>query len=113
MKKGTLIAAVVTPIVAGGAGVMIAQYTNANAANPTGYCAEPTVYVDMAEGVSMITGGANSNCEAGSCTVSGLAQVEVNADGRVQCVDVNDGQTLTVSRRGEDLSVLIEEFASR
>lgn len=111
IKKGALIAAVVTPVVAGGAGVMIAQY--ANASNASGYCAEPTVYVDMAQGVSMITGGATSNCEGDSCTVAGVEQVEINADGHVQCVDLNAGQALTVSRHGGDVSVLVEEFASR
>jgi hypothetical protein len=103
MKKGTLIAAIVTPVVAASTGVMIARTTNADASDADGYCAQPTVYVDMAEGVSMITGGPddNANCVDGVCTVAGAAQVEVNADGDVQCLDVNAGQSLSVTRRSD------------
>jgi hypothetical protein len=74
---------------------------------------QPTVYVDMADGVSMITGGSNADCDGPSCTVTGLEQVEVNADGKVQCVELNEGQSLTLTRSGNDVSVLIDEFASR
>jgi hypothetical protein len=113
MKKGTLIAAVVTPVVAASTGVMIARSTNADANDASGYCVQPTVYVDMADGVSMITGGSNADCDGPSCTVSGLEQVEINAGGQVQCVDVSEGQSLTLTRSGDELSVLVEEFAAR
>jgi hypothetical protein len=113
MKKGTLIAAIVTPVVAASTGVMIARAGNADASDASGYCMQPTVYVDMAEGVSMITGGANADCDGPSCTVAGLEQVEVNADGNVQCVDLSEGQSLTLTRSGDEVSVLIDEFATR
>ena len=113
MKKGTLIAAIVTPVVAAGAGVLIAQATSADASDAGGYCAEPTVYVDMAEGVSMITGGSDADCDGPSCTVTGLEQVEVNDDGQVQCVDVGQGQSLTLTRSGNGLSVSVEDIAAR
>jgi len=112
MKKRTLVAAVVTPVVAASTGVMIARTTNADASDASGYCVQPTVYVDMADGVSMITGGANADCDGPTCTVSGLEQVEVNADGNVQCVDLGEGQSLTLTRSGDEVSVLIDEFAS-
>ena len=100
MKKRTMIAAVVTPVVCASTGLMIGQATDA-AAYASDRCSQPTVYVDKAEGVSMITGGPEANCDNGVCTVSGAAQVEVNADGAVQCVDVNDGQSLSVTRRSD------------
>jgi hypothetical protein len=99
MKKGTLIAAVVTPVVCATAGVMIGRAGDASA-DASDSCMQPTVYVDMAEGVSMITGD-NGNCVDGVCTVAGAAQVEVNADGQVQCVDVDAGQSLSVTRRSD------------
>jgi hypothetical protein len=113
VKKGTLIAAIVTPVVAASTGVMIARTTNADASDAGGYCVQPTVYVDMADGVSMITGGSNADCDGPTCTVTGLEQVEVNANGQVQCVDVSEGQSLTLTRSGNDVSVLIDEFATR
>jgi hypothetical protein len=113
MKKGTLIAAIVTPVVAASTGVMIARAGNADASDASGYCMQPTVYVDMAEGVSMITGGANADCDGPSCTVAGLEQVEVNDDGRVQCVAVGEGQSLTMTRQDDGLSLLIEDIAAR
>jgi hypothetical protein len=61
---------------------------------------QPTVYVDMAEGVSMITGD-TGNCADGVCTIDGAAQVQVNTDGHVQCVDVDAGQSLSVTRRSD------------
>lgn len=102
MKKGTLIAAVVTPVVCASAGIMIARAGDASA-DASDSCMQPTVYVDMAEGVSMITGGPddNANCVDGVCTVAGAAQVQVNTDGHVQCVDVDAGQSLSVTRRSD------------
>jgi hypothetical protein len=115
MKKGILIAAVVTPIIAAAAGVVIARVTSAKAENMNGHCEEPTVYVDMAEGVSMVTGGpeASAQCDGGSCTVAGAQQVEVNADGRVQCVNVNEGQSLSLTWRGDGVTVSVEDVAAR
>lgn len=112
MKKSTLIAAIVTPLVAAGAGFMIARTTNANAVDATGYCVEPTVYVDMAEGVSMVTGGPNADaeCDGARCTIAGAEQVQINADGQVQCVDVTEGQSLSLTRRDGGVSV---EVATR
>lgn len=114
MKKRTLMAAIATPLACATAGVMIARYTNADATNVTGYCAEPTVYVDMAAGVSMVSGSPTSeaNCSGDTCTVAGLEQVEVSADGDVQCVNVNAGQRLSLMRRGDGLSVLVEDVAA-
>jgi hypothetical protein len=100
MKKRTMIAAVVTPIVCASTGLMIGQATDASA-DASDHCSQPTVYVDMAEGVSMITGGPEANCVDGVCTVTGAAQVELNADGNVQCVDITDGQSLSVTRRSD------------
>lgn len=115
MKKGTLIAAIATPLACAAAGVMIARYTNANADDASGYCAEPSVYVDMADGVSMVTGGeaSNASCDGPSCTVTGAEQVEINADSRVQCVNVAAGQSLAVTRRGDGVSVSVEDLAAR
>ena len=115
MKKGTLIAAIATPLACAAAGVMIARITNANADDAQGYCAEPTVYVDMADGVSMVTGdaAADASCDGPSCTVTGAEQVEINADGQVQCIDLNAGQALSLTRRGEGVSVRVEDLAAR
>lgn len=114
MGKLTLIAAVVTPIVAAGAGFMIARATSADAVDVRGYCVEPTVYVDMADGVSMVTGGPNSNaeCDGASCTIAGVEQVQINNDGAVQCVSVTDGQMLSLTRRSDGLAVSLEEIAA-
>jgi hypothetical protein len=113
MKKGTLIAAIITPVVAATTGVMIARTTNADASDAEGYCVQPTVYVDVAGGVSMITGGSNADCDGPTCTVAGLEQVEINANGHVQCVDVSEGQSLTMTRHGDGLSMLVENAAPR
>jgi hypothetical protein len=115
MKKGTLIAAVVTPIVAASTGFMIARTTNASADDASGYCTQPTVYIDMVGSVSMVSGrpNANANCEGDVCTVAGVEQVEVNADGRVQCVNVDEGQSLSLTRRSDGLSLLVEDVAVR
>ena len=99
MKKRTIIAAVVTPVVCASTGIMIGRAGDASA-DASDHCMQPTVYVDMAEGVSMIT-GENANCVDGVCTVAGAAQVEINADGHAQCVDVNAGQSLSVTRRSD------------
>jgi hypothetical protein len=56
--------------------------------------------------------GSNASCEGDSCTVTGLEQVEINANGEVQCVNVNAGQMLSLTRRGDDLSVSLEETAA-
>ena len=102
MKKRTIIAAVVTPVVCASTGIMIGRAGDASA-DASDHCMQPSVYVDMAEGVSMITGGpdADANCDNGVCTVAGAAQVEVTGDGHVQCVDVNAGQSLSVIRRSD------------
>jgi hypothetical protein len=102
MKKRTIIAAVVTPVVCASTGIMIGRASDASA-DVSDHCMQATVYVDMAEGVSMITGGpdADASCDNGMCTVAGAAQVEVNADGDVQCIDVNAGQSLSVTRRSD------------
>lgn len=115
MKKGTLIAVIAAPLAGAAAGVMIARFTSANADDASGYCAAPTVYVDMAEGVAMVTGGeaSNASCDGPSCTVTGAEQVEISADGRVQCVDVGQGQALSVTRRGDGVSVAVESVAGR
>jgi hypothetical protein len=113
MKKRTLIAAIVTPVIAASTGVLIAQATNADASDASGYCVQPTVYVDVAEGVSMLTGGSNADCDGSTCTVTGTEQVEVNADGRVQCVDVGQGQALTLTRSDDGLSLLVANVAAR
>ena len=99
MKKSTIIAAVVTPVVCASVGVMIGRAGDASA-DASESCMEPTVYVDMAESVAMITGD-NANCVDGVCTVAGAAQVQVSADGNVQCVDVDAGQSLSVTRRSD------------
>ncbi len=114
MKKRTLTAAIVTPIACAAAGVMIGQYTNADAGNATGYCADPTVYVDMAAGVSMVSGSpnANTNCDGDVCTVAGLEQVEINADGHVQCVSVGATQSLSLAWRGDGVVTSLEETAA-
>lgn len=115
MGKRTLIAAIVTPVIAAGAGFMIARTTNANAVDASGYCVEPTVYVDMADGVSMVTGGPNAQaeCDGASCTVSGAEQVQINDDGAVQCVSVTNGQMLSLTRQSSGLSVSLEDIAAR
>jgi hypothetical protein len=114
MNKAVLIAAIVTPVVAAGAGFMIARTTSASAVDPGHYCVGPTVYVDMAEGVSMVTAGPDSNaaCDGPSCTVTGEEQVQINADGAVRCVTVNAGQSVSLTRQS-DGSVSVEEIAVR
>lgn len=109
MKRATLLALIVTPIVGAAAGVMIGRATNANA-DVSQPCAEPTVYIDMADGVSIVTGGPDSvaNCDGPSCQVSGAEEVEVRADDRVQCVSVNEGQTLSLTQRSDGLSLIFE-----
>jgi len=115
MKKGTLIAAIVTPVVAASAGVMIARAGNASADNAGGYCEDPTVYVDMAGGVSMLTAEPTSDasCADGACTVTGVEQVEINADGQVQCVTVSATETLSLTQRGGGVSLAVEDIAAR
>lgn len=114
MNKAVLIAAIITPVVAAGAGFMIARAGNANAIDASGYCVEPTVYLDMSDGVSMLTAGPDSNavCDGAVCTVTGAEQVQVNADGRAQCVDVSAGQSLVLTRLS-DGSISVEEIAAR
>jgi hypothetical protein len=112
MKRGLIIAAAITPILAAAAGVAIARFTQADAGEVAGHCAEPTLLIDMADGASLITGGPNSmaSCEGNTCRVQGPEQVEVQADGRVQCAAVNDGQTLALTRRDEGLSIVVQEI---
>lgn len=111
MKKNILIAAIATPIIAASAGVMIAKFTNAQAADVAGHCVQPTVMIDIADGAAMVTGGPDSQatCEGNSCSVAGVEQVEVNADGRVQCVNVNEGQQLALTRRDDGVSLIVTE----
>jgi hypothetical protein len=115
MKKATIIAAIVTPLVAAGAGFMLARATNANAVDASGYCVEPTVYVDIANGVSMVTGGPDSSaeCNGASCIVAGPEQVQINADGHVQCVGVSEGESLLLTRWGSGVSASVERVAAR
>jgi hypothetical protein len=110
LKKSTIIAAIVTPVVAAGAGFMIARTTTANAVDASNYCVEPTVYVDFADGVSMVTGGPNSNaeCDGATCTIAGAEQVQINDDGTMQCVSVAGGEVLQLTRRSEGVSASIE-----
>ncbi|MGE0596877.1 MAG: hypothetical protein AB7P07_10945 [Hyphomonadaceae bacterium] len=111
LKRATLIALVVSPIVGGAAGVMIGRANSASADDAAG-CAEPTMYIDLAENVSMLSGGPDSvaACDGPTCHVAGAEQVEINADGRVQCVNVTEGQTLTLTRRSEGLSLSLNEL---
>jgi hypothetical protein len=111
MKRGLIIAAIVTPIVAAGAGVVIGRFASAQADDVASQCGAPTVMIDIADGAAVITGGPNSvaSCEGNSCRVLGPEQVEVQADGRVQCVDVESGMTLALTRRDDGLSVIMQE----
>jgi len=111
MKRGLILAAVVTPILAASAGVVIAKFANAEADDVASQCGAPTVMIDIADGAAVITGGPQSvaSCEGNSCRVLGPERVEVQADGRVQCVDVEGGTTLALTRREDGLSVIMEE----
>lgn len=111
MKRITLIAAVMTPVLAASAGVVIARFANADAQDRTSQCGAPTVMLDLADGAALITAGPDSvaSCEGNSCRVVGPEQVEVQADGRVQCVDVENGMTLALTRRNGGLSVIMQE----
>jgi hypothetical protein len=111
MKRSLIIAAAVTPIVAAAAGVAIARFANAEADEVAGRCTEPTVMIDIADGAALVTGGPNSvaSCDADSCSVAGAEQVEVQADGRVQCVNVDQGQVLALTRRDDGLSLIVTE----
>lgn len=111
MKKRIITAAIVTPIACAAAGVMIAR-SAADASDAQGYCVEPTMYVDIAGGVSLVSGGVEGNvsCDGPSCSVAGAEQVEVSADGQVQCVNVNAGQTMSLTWR--DGALVVEEVAA-
>ncbi len=113
MKKAVLIAAILTPVAAAGAGFVIARTTNANAVDASGYCVAPTVYVDIADGVSMVTGGpaSNAECNGATCMVAGAEQVQINADGEVQCIEVGAGQALRVMRSEAGVSAAVEDMA--
>lgn len=113
MKKGVLIAAIAIPVAAAAAGFTIARIGSANANDARGYCDTPTVYIDMAEGVSTVTAGPDSNaqCDGAGCIVVGAEQVEIDAQGRVQCVTVGAGRALSLTRQG-DGSLLVEERAA-
>jgi hypothetical protein len=112
MKRGLMIAAAVTPILAAGAGVMIARFTNASAGEQGGHCVAPTVMIDIADGAAMVTGGPDSvaSCDGNACSVQGAEQVEVQADGRVQCVDVNEGQALALTKREDGVTLIVTEI---
>jgi hypothetical protein len=111
MQRGVLVAMAITPIIAAGAGVVIARFADADAGERGDHCAAPTVMLDIADGVSMATGGPNSiaSREGNSCRVEGPEQVEVQADGRVQCVDVTEGQSLALTRRDGGVSLVVQE----
>jgi hypothetical protein len=111
MKRNLIIAAVVTPILAASTGVVIARFANADADEVAGHCVQPTVMIDIADGAAMVTGGPDSQatCEGSSCSVVGAEQVEVQADGRVQCVNVNEGQALALTRRDDGVSLIVTE----
>lgn len=111
MKRGILVAAAITPIVAASAGVMIARYTSAAAGERGPHCAAPSVMIDIAGGVAMAAGGPQSvaSCEGDACSVAGAEQVEVNVDGRVQCVDVGEDQTLALTRRDGGVSLIVTD----
>jgi hypothetical protein len=111
MKRAVLIAAAVTPIIAAAAGVAIARFANARADERASQCGEPTVFLDLADGAAMVTAGPHSvaACEGNSCRVEGPEQVEVQADGRVRCVEVESGMTLALTRRADGLSLVMQE----
>lgn len=111
MKRATLIAIAVTPILAASAGVVIARFAAANANGRAVQCGAPTVTIDLADGGALVTAGPSSvaECDGGSCRVEGPEQVEVQADGRVRCVEVESGMTLALSRRADGLSVVMQE----
>jgi len=110
MKRALIVAATITPIIAAGAGVIVARM--ANAGQPQTPCAAPTVTLDVAENAALVTAGPQSiaTCEGTTCSVQGAEQVEVLADGRVQCVNVEEGQVLALSRRGNGLSLVVSEI---
>lgn len=111
MKKGLIIALAATPIIAASAGVVIAKFATANANGSAVQCGEPTVTIDLADGAAVVTAGEYSiaECQGDSCRVVGPEQVEVQADGRVRCVEVGSGMTLALSRRADGLSLVVQE----
>jgi hypothetical protein len=113
MKKRTIAAAIATPLVGGVLGFFVSQQMGAAGVNAiTGPCAAPTLYIDMADTGSLVTGGPNAvaSCEGDRCSVQGAEQVEVQTEGRVQCVAVGAGQELALTRHGDNVSYEIDEI---
>lgn len=113
MKRRTILAAVLTPLVGGGLAFVVShQMGAASMSAVAGPCAAPTLYIDMADTGSLVTGGPDSvaSCDGDQCSVQGAEQVEVQTDGGVQCVAVGEGQALALTRRGEGLSYKIEDI---
>jgi hypothetical protein len=111
MKKRTIAAAIATPLVGGVLGFFVSQQMGAAGVSAvTGPCAAPTLYIDMSERGSLVTGGPSSvaSCERDGCSVQGAEQVEVQTDGRVQCLVVGAGQHLALTRRGDSVSYEID-----
>jgi hypothetical protein len=111
MKRIAIIALAATPILAASAGVVIARFATANASDRTTQCGAPSVTIDLGDGGALVTAGphAIAECEGNSCRVEGPERVEVQADGRVRCVDVEGGMTLALTRRADGLSVVMQE----
>jgi hypothetical protein len=67
--------------------------------------------LDIADGASVVTAGPGSvaACEGNTCRVEGPEQVEVEADGSVRCVEVEEGMTLALTRRDGGLSLIMQE----
>jgi hypothetical protein len=109
MKRAVIIALAATPILAASAGVVIARF--ATGGERVTQCGAPTVMIDLADGAALVTAEPNSvaTCEGDSCRVEGPEQVEVQADGRVRCVIVEDGMTLALSRREDGLSFVMQD----
>jgi hypothetical protein len=113
MKKRTIAAAIATPLVGGVLGFVISQQFGAASVHAVaGPCAAPTLYIDMADSGSLVTGGPSSvaSCEGDQCSVQGAEQVEVQTEGRVQCVAVGMGEALALTRHGDRVSYEIGEI---
>lgn len=113
MKKRTIAAAIATPLLGGVLGFFVSQQMGATSVSAVaGPCAAPTLYIDMADTGSLVTGGPNAvaSCDGDQCSVQGAEQVEVQTDERVQCVAVGAGQALALTRRGDNLSYKIEDI---
>jgi len=69
------------------------------------------VYIDIAGGSSLVTGGPDvaADCDSDSCSVRGAEQVQVQAGDRLQCVAVGEGQAMALTHRGDTVSIRIED----